>query len=44
MSKKHIQSTYKWASQHVGLVAIVDVFDGYDALERLSYCNTVEYI
>ena len=45
MSTKHIyRRTYKWASQPAGIEGIEDVFDGYDALERLSFCNTVKYI
>ena len=35
---------YKTATQPTGLDGIVIVIDGYDASERLTYCNTVNLI
>ena len=36
--------TYKRATQHAGLEGIVADLGGYDASERLRYCETVKYI
>ena len=36
--------TYKKASQPTGLDGMVVVIDGYDASDRLRYCNTVRLI
>ena len=36
--------TYKRASRPTGLHGIVALLDGYDASQRLRYCNTVKLV